>query len=323
MVMGRKDSPIEGRSLRPLTGGAGELIRRGWVGLSRAPRRLEKLMTTVTPSAPSTPTPQSIAALKARQQATWASGDYALIGATINLIAENLCEAANVGAGEQLLDVACGSGNVAIAAARRFAEVTGIDYVPALVAQAREIARALRLPVAFDDGDAENLPYADATFDAVLSTFGVMFTADHEGAARQLWRVCRPGGRIAMANWTPEGFIGEMFRVVGKHVKPAPGARSPLLWGTREYLEKLFPGATIRTTARLHTFRYRSARHWFELFKTTYGPTLKAFESLDAPSRAALENELLDCFARLARKDVTGPGVSVRAEYLEIVVARS
>jgi ubiquinone/menaquinone biosynthesis C-methylase UbiE len=281
-------------------------------------------MTTISkPSTtPTTPTPSPTAALKARQQATWASGDYALIGATINLVAENLCEAADIGAAEQVLDVATGSGNAAIAAARRFADVTGIDYVPSLIAQARDIARALRLPVTFEEGDAENLPFVDATFDAVLSTFGVMFTADHEAAAAQLLRVTRKGGRIAMANWRPTGFIGEMFQVVAKHVKPAPGALSPLLWGTRGHLEKLFKGHAIRTTPRLHTFHYRSARHWLELFKTTYGPTLKAFESLDTSARAALDTDLLACFTRLAATDTTGPGVAVRAEYIEAIVTR-
>lgn len=272
-----------------------------------------------------TATPQTapqidLAALKTRQQAMWGSGDYAAVAATINLVSENLCEAADISGGERVLDVACGSGNAAIAAARRFADVTGLDYVPQLVDQARTIARALRLPVAFIDGDAEALPFATAEFDAVLSVFGVMFAPDEAKSAAELRRVCRPGGRIALASWTPEGFIGEMFKIVGSHVRPAPGAPSPLRWGAVAGLAELFPGARIQSRACVHVFRYRSAAHWFELFRTCYGPTLKAFESLDTGARQALEADLMRAFHRASTPGRDGKGVAVEAEYLQTII---
>ncbi|HWL67897.1 MAG TPA: class I SAM-dependent methyltransferase, partial [Geminicoccus sp.] len=191
-------------------------------------------MVTITAERP------DLAAIKTRQQTAWASGDYAVIGVTLQIVGEELCEAMDLRAGTRVLDVAAGNGNATLAAARRWCEVTSTDYVPALLDRAAERAEAERLPVTFKAADAEDLPFADGSFDAVLSTFGVMFTPDHARAAAELARVCRPGGRIGLANWTPDGFIGQLFKLIGRHVAPPPGLRPPSLWGTRTHLAELF-----------------------------------------------------------------------------------
>src|SRR5215510_14035373 len=182
------------------------------------------------------PTAVDLVALKTRQQAAWSSGDYAIVGTTLQIVGEELCEALDVRAEQKVLDVAAGNGNVSLAAARRWCQVIASDYVPELLERARERAAAERLDIAFREADAEALPFPDGSFDAVVSTFGVMFTADHDRAARELIRVCRPGGKIGLANWTPDGFIGHLFRTIGKHVPPAPGVRSPALWGSKAHL---------------------------------------------------------------------------------------
>jgi ubiquinone/menaquinone biosynthesis C-methylase UbiE len=262
-----------------------------------------------------------LGAVKARQRAAWSSGDYAIIGTTLQIVGESLCEAVDLRAGERVLDAACGNGNAALAAARRFAEVTAVDYVPALLERGRARAAADGLAVDFREGDAEALPFADAGFDVVLSTFGVMFTADQERAAAELLRVCRPGGRIGLANWTPEGFIGQLFATIGRHVPPPPGVRPPPLWGTRARLEELFGrDGTVSATPRRFAFRYRSPAHWVEVFRTWYGPVLKAFAALDGAGREALEDDLLRLLARFNTAEdgtLVAPG-----EYLEVVVER-
>ena len=275
-------------------------------------------MTTTVNDATTTPSAPSI---KTRQQATWASGDYAVIGTTLQIVGEQLCEAVDVCAGERVLDVAAGNGNATLAAARRFAEVTSTDYVPALLDVGRRRAEAERLPVTFEIADAEALPYADGRFDVVLSTFGVMFTAAQEQAAGELHRVCRPGGRIGLACWTPTGFLGDLFRVVGKHVPPMAGVRSPLLWGTDAHLRTLFADATsIKATVRTFVFRYRSAEHFIDVFRSFYGPVHKAFASLDPERQAALETDLLSLLRQASRGG--GAGLVVPAEYLETVITR-
>jgi SAM-dependent methyltransferase len=261
-------------------------------------------------------------AIKTRQQAMWASGDFAVIGATLQIVGELLNEAADVRATHTVLDVAAGSGNATLAAARRFASVTSTDYVPALLERARRRAQAEGFAnVTFEVADAEALPYADASFDVVLSTFGVMFAPDHQRAATELMRVCSPGGRIAMANWTPTGFLGQLLRLVARYVPPTPGAQSPLLWGTDAHVRELFPGAArIEHTTRMFAFRYRSPEHWVEVFRTFYGPTHTAFLALDADGQAALEADLL---ALLRSQDVGGgDGLLVPGEYLETVITR-
>ncbi|HQY28542.1 MAG TPA: class I SAM-dependent methyltransferase [Burkholderiaceae bacterium] len=262
------------------------------------------------------------AAIKQRQQATWASGDFAVIGTTLQIVGELLAEAADVRAGERVLDVAAGNGNATLAAARRFAEVTSTDYVPALLDKGRQRAEAEGLAVRFQEADAEALPFADASFDVVLSTFGVMFTPEHGRAARELLRVVRPGGRIGLANWTPDGFIGQLFKVVGAHVPPPAGVKSPALWGTESHIVELFgpKAAQIRCERRHFNFRYRSAAHWVQVFRDFYGPTHKAFAALDDAARPALERDIT---ALLGRLNTAGPSsLVVPGEYLEIVVTK-
>src|SRR5882724_5580513 len=181
-----------------------------------------------------------LAAVKSRQQRAWSSGDYAVVGVTLQIVGEMLCEAVDLRSNQRVLDVAAGNGNATLAAARRFAEVVSTDYVGALLEHGRRRAEAERLPVTFQEADAENLTFADASFDVVLSTFGVMFAPNHRQAARELSRVCRPGGKIGLANWTPDSFIGQLFQTIGKYVPPAPGVKSPALWGDRAYLDTLF-----------------------------------------------------------------------------------
>ena len=275
-------------------------------------------MSTVTQAPPAAP---DLAAVKTKQQVMWASGDFAVIGTTLQIVGELLCEAVDVGGGEKVLDVAAGNGNATLAAARRFARVTSTDYVPALLEGGRRRAEAEGLNVTFEFADAEALPYAAASYDVILSTFGVMFAPDHSTSASELLRVCRLGGRIGLASWTPEGFIGQMFRVVGKHVPPPAGVKSPALWGTRDHLQTLFAdAASIEHTVREFPFRYESAGHFVEIFRTFYGPVHKAFAALDASGQAALETDLLALLKRCARPSAAG--LVVPGEYLETVITR-
>jgi SAM-dependent methyltransferase len=262
------------------------------------------------------------AAIKNRQQATWASGDFAILGTTLQIVGESLAEAVDVRAGERVLDVAAGNGNATLAAAHRFAEVTSTDYVPALLDKGRERARAEGLAVRFQVADAEQLPFEDGSFDVVLSTFGAMFTPEHDRAAREMLRVLRDGGRIGMANWTPEGFIGRLFKVVGAHVPPVAGLKSPALWGTEPHLVELFgtQAAQIHCERRHFNFRYRSAAHWLQVFRDYYGPTHKAFAALE---EAAGQNLARDITALLEEMNVAGSAsLVVPAEYLEIVITK-
>jgi ubiquinone/menaquinone biosynthesis C-methylase UbiE len=264
-----------------------------------------------------------LAALKKRQHAAWASGDYAVIGTRLQIVGEDLCEALDLRGGEKVLDVAAGNGNASLAAARRWCEVTATDYVPELLERARGRAVADGLDLEFQEADAEALPFDDASFDVVLSTFGVMFTPDQERAAAEMLRVCRSGGRIGLANWTPEGFIGQLFKTVGRFVPPAPGARSPALWGTRARLEELFghAAADIKATPRQYVFRFRSPQHWIDVFRTYYGPVLKTFAALDPTARTSFEGELRQLIARFNRAhDGTA---AIAGEYLEVVITRA
>ena len=269
---------------------------------------------------PSTP---DLVAIKGRQQLTWSSGDFDRLAALLTIVGELLCEAVDFHPGQRVLDVACGSGNTALAAARRFGDVTGADYVPALVERARERAACERLPITFEVGDAEQLPYPDASFDVVLSTYGVMFAPNQEQAARELLRVCRPGGRIGLANWTPEGWLGGLFRVTGRHVPPPPGLASPMRWGTEDGLRELFGDgiSSLTVERRDFVFRYPSPRHWLDFWRDYYGPTLKAFEAVGEAGREALERDLLEHVAAGNRSgDET---MIVPGEYLEVVAVRS
>jgi SAM-dependent methyltransferase len=263
-----------------------------------------------------------LAALKAKQQATWSSGDYAVVGTTLQIVGESLAEAMDLRSGQRVLDVAAGNGNATLAAARRWCDVTSTDYVDALLALGRRRADAEGLSVTFRHADAEDLPFADGAFDAVMSTFGVMFTADHDRAAAELLRVCRSGGKIGMANWTPDGFIGQMFKTIGKHVTPPPGARSPALWGTRSRLDEMFgeKAQAMAVETRIYNFRYRSPSHFLDVFRRFYGPTLKAFGALDEAGQKALAQDVSDLIARFNKaEDGT---LVVPSEYLEIVVTK-
>jgi ubiquinone/menaquinone biosynthesis C-methylase UbiE len=256
-------------------------------------------------------------AIKTRQQAMWASGDFAVIGTTLQIVGETLCEAADLQTGERVLDVACGNGNALLAAARRGCETTGLDYVPELLARAQERAQAERLTVQLELGDAEQMPFGTGTFDAVLSTYGVMFAPDQTRAASELVRVCTPGGRIGLASWTPEGFLGELLRTVAKHVPPPAGVASPLGWGSEATLRSLFPGRELRIERKLFVFRYRSVDEFLETMRRFYGPTFKAFESLPASGQDALAQDLR---ALMARHNRSSKACAVPGEYLEVIV---
>jgi len=270
----------------------------------------------------STPPAVDLAAVKTRQQAAWSTGNYAVVGTTLQIVGENLCEALDLRSGTRVLDVAAGNGNATLAAARRFGDVTSTDYVSSLLESGRARAQAEGHTIRFQEADAENLPFPDASFDAVMSSFGVMFTPDQDKAAGELARVCKPGGKIGLANWTPESFIGQLFKTIGKYIPPAPGVKSPALWGTKARLEELF-GKTakeIRTASRQFTFRYRSPAHWIDVFRTYYGPMNKTYGALDAAKQAAFTRDLL---ALMERDNRSGDATLVLpSEYLEVVIER-
>jgi SAM-dependent methyltransferase len=264
------------------------------------------------------------AAIKRRQQATWASGDFSVVAARVVFQAELLCETADLQAGWRVLDVATGSGNAALAAARRGCEAVGIDYVPTLLERARIRAEAEHLAVEFCEGDAEHIPYPAASFDAVTSIYGVMFAPDHRRAAAELACVCRPGGRIALACWTPEGFIGETFRVFSGYLPPAPGLEPPVRWGNETYQRELFgaSGASIMSYPRTAIFRFRSAQENVDFFRTYYGPTLRAFDALPVARQESLNADLVALAERFDRNRGTGP-IAITADYLETVITRA
>lgn len=268
------------------------------------------------------PVQPDFAAIKQRQQATWASGDFAVIGVTLQLVGETLAEAADIRAGESVLDVAAGNGNASLAAAHRFARVTSTDYVPALLEKDRARAQAEGLDIAFQVADAENLPFPDGAFDVALSTFGVMFAPDHARSSGELLRVVRDGGRIGLASWTPESLVGQLFKTIGRLVPPPAGVMSPLLWGTEAHLGELFGdgAADVRTQHRQFMMRYASPAHWLQVFRDFYGPVQKAFNALDAKGQAALEQEILSL---LERHNIAGSAsLVVPSEYLEAVIIK-
>jgi ubiquinone/menaquinone biosynthesis C-methylase UbiE len=260
-------------------------------------------------------------ALKTRQHGAWSSGDYAIVGTTLQIVGEQLCEALDIRSGQSVLDVAAGNGNATLAAARRWCQVISTDYVPSLLERGRARASADGLSVEFKEADAEALPFGDAAFDAVISTFGVMFTPNQDRAASELLRVCKSGGKIGLANWTPEGFIGQVFKILGKYLPPT-GAKSPALWGTKARLDEMFASQAgdIQITRRDFAFRYRSAEHFVDIFKTYYGPVLKAFAALDGTNQNNLKRDLLALIAAMNRSgDAT---MVVPSEYLEVGVIK-
>lgn len=268
------------------------------------------------------PQAPDLTVIKERQQKAWSAGDYGKVGVRLLLIGELLCEAANLRPGERVLDVACGNGNTSLAAARRFCEITGVDYVPALLEEGQERAAAEGLEVDFREGDAENLPFPDASFDVALSTIGAMFAPNQEKVAGELLRVVRPGGRIGMANWTPEGFAGGLFKLMGKYASSPPGLKPPFLWGTEERLRELFGGgvAEMRIEPREFIFYYPSARYWAEFMRSNFGPLNKAFEALDEEGHRRLEDDLVELVESHNRSD---DGTAVwPGSYLEVVATK-
>ena len=276
-------------------------------------------MTTVTLDSP---TAVDLGAIKTRQQAAWASGDYAVIGTTLQIVGETLCEALDLRAGSRVLDVAAGNGNATLAAARRHCVVVSTDYVPALLDKGRERAAAEGLSVDFRPADAEQLPFDDGAFDVAMSVFGVMFTPDHARAAQELARVTHPGGLIGLASWTPDSFIGEMFKTIGRYVPPVPGLKPPSLWGTQEHLRTLLGPAIadMRAERRVFNFRYRSADHFIDVFRTYYGPVHKTFLALAADQQPRLANDLRELLERHSRG---GDTLVVPSDYLEVVIQRA
>jgi ubiquinone/menaquinone biosynthesis C-methylase UbiE len=246
-----------------------------------------------------------LVAIKSRQQAAWSSGNYAVVGTTLQIVGEELCEALDLRAGRKVLDVAAGNGMASLAAARRWCDVVSTDYVANLLETGRARALAEGLPIEFKEADAENLPFSDGSFDTVISTFGVMFTPNQDKAAAELLRVCKSGGQIGLTNWTPDGFIGQLFRTLGKYLPPPAAAKSPALWGTRARLTEMFASGTswIKTEPRIFNFRYRSPTHFVEVFKTFYGPVLKAFAALDTVHQTRLEKDIYDLIARMNKAE--------------------
>jgi len=276
---------------------------------------------TATATAPPAPAPD-LTALKTRQQAAWSSGNYAIVGSTLQIVGEELCEALDLRSGSKVLDVAAGNGMASLAAARRWCDVTSTDYVPALLERGRARAEAEGWTIAFQEADAENLPFEPNSFDVVLSTFGVMFTPNQDKAASELLRVCKPKGQIGLANWTPDGFIGQVFKTLGKYLPPPPGAKSPALWGTRARLTEMFDAeaSSVRAESRVFNFRYRSPEHFLEVFKTFYGPVLKAFAALDPAKQEELHDDLHALIVRMNR--ATNGAMVVPSEYFEIVITK-
>lgn len=285
-------------------------------------------MTNTTASTPrqadyaATAAISELASLKICQQAAWSSGNYAIVGTTLQIVGEQLCEALDLRSGSNVLDVAAGNGMMTLAAARRWCDVTSTDYVPALLVAGRARAEAEALTVNFREADAENLPFDDESFDAVVSTFGVMFAPNQDKAAAELLRVCGRKGQIGLANWTPEGFIGQVFKTLGKYLPPPASAKSPALWGNRARLTELFgaEASSIKIEPRMFNFRYRSPEHFLDVFKNFYGPVLKAFAALDAAKQVELQNDLHALIVRMNRSgDST---MIVPSEYLEVVIRK-
>ena len=266
--------------------------------------------------------PIDLAAVKSKQHLAWSAGDYAVVGTTLQIVGESLCEALDLRAGERVLDVAAGNGNATLAAARRWCDVDSTDYVPTLLERGRTRASAEGLQVQFKHADAENLPYTDHSFDVVMSTFGVMFTPDQDKAAAELARACKPGGRIGLANWTPASFVGEIFKLMGKYVPPAAGVKSPALWGTEARLRELFGEQldSIAIERKNFVFRYHNAAHWLEVFRTFYGPMHKSFGALDATKQDALAADLIALANKFNR--ATDGTLVAPSEYLEVVIKR-
>ena len=266
-------------------------------------------------------TETALQTLKEKQHSAWSSGNYAMIGTTLQIVGEKLVQAVDIRAGQRVLDVAAGNGNASLAAARHWTHVTSTDYVPALLDRARERAQADGLAIEFRQADAEALPFEDHSFDVVLSTFGVMFTPNQEKAASELVRVCKPGGKIGLANWTPDGFIGLLFKLIAKYIPPMPGVKSPSAWGSEPHLQELFGDSVALTIKRRnYEFRYKNAQHWLDIFRSYYGPLLKAFGALNEEQQANLATDVIHLLDSFNRSD--DDTLVVPSEYLQVVAHR-
>jgi len=269
-----------------------------------------------------TPQTPDLTTIKGRQQKAWSAGDYGKVGVTLTMMGEQLAEAVDLRPDQKVLDVASGNGNAALAAARRFCEVTALDYVPMLLEEGRNRAKAEALPIDFVEGDAENLPFEDGSFDVVLSTLGVMFAPDQRKAASELLRVCKPGGKIGLASWVPDGYVGDLFRTMSKYVPPPPGLKSPFRWGTGEGLGELLGEDVTSLQSRRCSlvWRFRSARHHVGFMLEYYGPLNRAFGTLDEEQQRAFENDLISLVESHNR---SGDGTAVwPADYLEVVATK-
>jgi ubiquinone/menaquinone biosynthesis C-methylase UbiE len=280
------------------------------------------MASMIATAAQPTPAPADLGALKTKQHAAWSSGNYAIVGSTLQIVGEQLCEALDLKSGSKVLDVAAGNGMASLAAARRWCEVISTDYVPDLLERGKARAVAEGWSIKFMEADAEDLPFEGDQFDVVLSTFGVMFTPNQDQAAAELLRVCRPKGKIGLANWTPDGFIGQVFKTLGKYLPPPAGARSPAMWGTRTRLAEMFEASasSVKAESRIFNFRYRSADHFLDVFRTYYGPVLKAFAALEPAKQEELQDDLHALIVRMNRSgDRT---MVVPSEYLEVVITK-
>src|SRR4051794_37290820 len=289
----------------------------------RTTRVLDRTRDCRRPAMTTTTTTVDFEAIKRKQQGNWSAGDYAVIGTTLQIVGESLCEAVDIAAGSAVVDLAAGNGNASLAAARRGAQVTAVDYVPSLLERLEARATAEGLTIETRTGDAEAVDAPDGRFDAVLSTFGIMFTPNQQRAADELVRLCRPGGRIGLANWTPGGFVGQMFETLGKYVPPPAAIRSPMEWGTDARLRELFGTgvSSLSVVERDFVFRYRSAREFLDAFRAYYGPMFKAFESLDESNRAALATDLVGLAE--AHNTATNGGLRLPSTYVEVVAERA
>jgi ubiquinone/menaquinone biosynthesis C-methylase UbiE len=282
------------------------------------------MASMIATAAQPTPAPAAadLGALKTKQHAAWSSGNYAIVGSTLQIVGEQLCEALDLKSGSKVLDVAAGNGMASLAAARRWCEVISTDYVPDLLERGKARAVAEGWSIKFMEADAEDLPFEGDQFDVVLSTFGVMFTPNQDQAAAELLRVCRPKGKIGLANWTPDGFIGQVFKTLGKYLPPPAGARSPAMWGTRTRLAEMFDAgaSAVKAESRVFNFRYRSPDHFLDVFRTYYGPVLKAFAALEPAKQEELQDDLHALIVRMNRSgDRT---MVVPSEYLEVVITK-
>jgi len=282
------------------------------------------MASMIATAAQPTPAPAApdLGALKTRQRAAWSSGNYAIVGSTLQIVGEQLCEALDLKSGSKVLDVAAGNGMASLAAARRWCEVISTDYVPGLLDRGKARAAAEGWRLEFMEADAEDLPFEGNQFDVVLSTFGVMFTPNQDQAAAELLRVCKPKGKIGLANWTPDGFIGQVFKTLGKYLPPPAGTWSPAMWGTRTRLSEMFEAgaSSVKAESRIFNFRYRSADHFLDVFRTYYGPVLKAFAALDPAKQEELQDDLHALIVRMNRSgDRT---MVVPSEYLEVVITK-